>query len=106
MYRFLILFILLFTGCSCGGSSRGVLRVGVDPNWYPIDFGSQTVYVNGYTEDLLIEIARYSGIEFEKIPASWDNLMEGLSENKYDAVLSSMHPYVFNTAKYDFSSNF
>ncbi len=104
MARLLIFFILLLSGC--GSGSKGVLRIGVDPNWYPIDFGSQTPYVNGYTEDLLLEISRYSGIEFERITANWDSLMEGLKEKKYDAVLSSMHPYVFNTAKYDFSSHF
>lgn len=106
MVRFLILCMLLLTGCSCGSRSRSVLRVGVDPNWYPIDFGAQTSYVNGYTEDLLLEIARYSGLEFERVTANWDTLMEGLNQKKYDAVLSSMQPYVFNTAKYDFSGNF
>jgi polar amino acid transport system substrate-binding protein len=104
MARCWILCILLLV--SCGNGSRGVLRVGVDPNWYPIDFGPQTSYVNGYTEDLLLEIAHYSGMDFERIQASWDNLMDGLKERKYDAVLSSMPPYVFNTARYDFSSNF
>lgn len=104
--RLLIALVLILAGCACGNSARGVMRIGVDPNWYPIDFGSQTSYVNGFTEDLLIEMARYSGMEFEKVSANWDALLDGLHEKKYDAILTSMPPYEFNQAKYDFSHNF
>ncbi len=98
---------ILLQGCGCGTpGNAGGLKIGIDPNWYPIDFGPQASYVNGYTEDLLLEIARYSGIEFEKIPANWDSLLDGMKEKRYDAVLSSLPPYEFNTAKYDFSENF
>lgn len=103
MYRFLIL-LLLLTGC--GGGSGGSMRIGVDTTWYPLDFGTQVSYVNGYTEDLLLEMARYSGMQFELINANWDALREGLKEKKYDAILTSMPPYEYNTAKYDFSVNY
>jgi len=104
----LFLGLLILQACSCGngGLSRGTLRIGIDPNWYPVDFGTQTSYVNGFTEDLLLEIALYSGIEFERMPANWDNLLDGLREKKYDAVLTSLPPYEYNRAKYDFSGNF
>lgn len=103
----LLVLALFLHGCSCGNSApRGTLRIGVDTKWYPIDFGPQTSYVNGYTEDLLLEMARYSGVQFEVVSANWDTLMDGLRENKYDAVLSSMPPYEYNMAKYDFSSNY
>jgi polar amino acid transport system substrate-binding protein len=98
--------LLLLHGCSCGNGSNGAMRIGIDADWYPLNFGPQTSYVNGYTEDLLVEMSRYTGIEFEKIPANWDSLVDGLRERKYDAILTSMPPYVFNTAKYDFSSNY
>lgn len=104
-----ILFFLLIgmlQGCSCSSEGRGGgLRVGIDPNWYPIDFGPQESYVNGFTEDLLLEIARYSGIEFERIPANWDNLYEGMKQKKYEAVISSLPAYEYNQAQYDFSHN-
>jgi polar amino acid transport system substrate-binding protein len=82
------------------------LRIGIDPEWYPIDFGPQQAYVNGFTEDLLLEIAGYSGIEFERVDANWDTLLEGIWGKKYDAVITSLPPYIFNVAKYDFSHNF
>jgi len=101
-----VLSIFILNSCSCGNSARQGLRIGIDANWYPIDFGRQESYINGFTEDLLLEIARYSGIEFQRIPANWDNLFDGMKEKKFDAVLSSLPPYDFNAAKYDFSSNF
>ena len=84
---------------------RGALRVGIDPNWSDSNFGLQTSYVNGYTEDVLVEMARYSGMEFELIKASWDNLLEGLKQGRYDAVITTLPPYEYNVAKYDFSEN-
>lgn len=104
--RLILSFLLLLLAASCGNGPRGAMRIGVDANWYPLNFGPQTSYVNGFTEDMLIEMARYSGIEFERIPANWDTLVDGLREKKYDAILTSMQPYIFNKAKYDFSTNF
>ncbi|MBS0626077.1 MAG: transporter substrate-binding domain-containing protein [Verrucomicrobia bacterium] len=103
-----IFFLALFLSCcSCGNSSRhGDTRIGIDPDWYPIDFQALQSYVNGYTEDLLLEVSKYSGMQIEKITAGWDSLMDGLNEKKYDAILTSMPPYNFNQAKYDFSENF
>ena len=104
MLRLLIL-VLLACGCG-GGSMRGTMRIGVDTTWYPLNFGSETPLVNGYTEDFLLEMARYSGMQFELISANWDTLVSGLQEKKYDAILTSMPPYEYNVAKFDFSSNY
>lgn len=106
IFRLLVL-ALITCGCSCGSdSSRGGIRIGVDPLWYPVDFGPQTSYVNGYTEDMLLEMARYSGMRFELITASWDNLQQGMREGKYDAIITTLPAYEYNQAKYDFSKNF
>lgn len=99
------LLAILIAGCSCG-RPHGPLKIGIDPNWYPIDFGPQTSYVNGYAEDLLLEMAQYTGMEFERIAANWDNLLDGLKEKKYAAVFSSLPPYEYNKAIYDFSKDF
>jgi ABC-type amino acid transport substrate-binding protein len=63
-------------------------------------------YVNGYIDDLLLEIARYSGLKFEKVHANADTLLEGLRTGQYEAVLAALPPYTFNEAKYDFSDHF
>ncbi len=106
IYLFLCLLFTL-TACSSSGQGRlGTFRIGVDPTWSPLNFDAQQAYVNGYTEDLLLEIAGYNGIAFEKISGNYDTLLLGLKKGEYDAILTSMPPYEFNTARYDFSKNF
>lgn len=105
--RFILHFLLalVLAGCGCGtdfGSSH--LKIGVDPSWYPLDLGLQQSYLNGFTEDFLMEVAFGERIQFERVSANWDTLLDGLKEKKYDAILTSLPPYGFNEAKYDFSS--
>jgi ABC-type amino acid transport substrate-binding protein len=102
----LVLLLLAFLVSACGGGRHAVVRIGVDPTWSPLAFDELQPYVNGYTEDLLLEVARYTGMHFEKIPVNWDTLLTGMQEGKYDAVLCSLPPYNFNLAKYDFTENF
>ena len=104
MRWFLFFVLAFFSSCSCGNQSRP-LRIGIDASWYPLNFEELQPYVNGYTEDVLLEISHYAGLSFEKIPANWDTLFDGMREGKYDAILSSMPPYSFNAAKFDFSEN-
>lgn len=99
-------FSVLFYGCSCSNSPNSRFRLGIDPTWSPLDFGAQQPYVNGFTEELLIDMAAYNGIEFERVEANWDSLLDGMQNKKYDAVLSSLPPYNFHVAQYDFSENF
>lgn len=107
MRAFLLVLLAVFTSCSSKEQSRhGTYRIGIDASWSPLNFDKQQPYVNGYVEDLLLEISRYNGISFEKVSANFDTLREGLNKGQYDAILSSMPPLIFNTAKYDFSQNF
>ncbi len=106
MRRLLFLLLaLMLSGCSCS-QNRRVVRIGVDPTWSPLQFGELQPYVNGYTEDFLLEVSRYSGLNFEKMAANWDTLYSGLAEGRYEVVLTSLPLYSFNKAKYDFSENF
>ena len=106
LIRFCFLISLCFVFLSsCGGSSKN-LSIAIDPNWYPEDFRTQGNNVNGFVDELLLEISKYSGYEFQRIGSSWDNLFDGLRQHRYEAVLTSLPPYNFNTAKYDFSCNF
>lgn len=107
--RWLSLFIAIFlASCSCSsnGAKRGVVRIGVDPTWSPLSFDELQPYVNGFTEDFLLDFSKYSGMEVVKVAANWDNLLDGLREGQYDAVLCSLPPYNFNMAKYEFSKNY
>lgn len=104
-YRlFFFAFIAIFYSCS--NSSSSSFRIGIDPSWYAEDFGPQTAYVNGYTEDLLLEMSRYSGMQFELVRTNWDDLLDGLRQKKYDALITNLPRYDYHLAKYDFSENF
>ena len=107
--RYLFILLALFlasSSCSLDLIHRRAMRVGIDRLWYPIDFGEQNSYVNGFTENLLNEMSKYSGLEFELINANWDNLEQGLKQGRYDAILTSIPAYEYNKMKYKFSSNF
>lgn len=100
---FLVLCIVFFQGCS---KTSVKPKIGIDSSWEGMGFGRQASYVNGYVEELLLEIAHHEGIEFEKISANSGDLLTGLAEKKYDAVISDLPRYTFNLAKFDFSQNF
>ena len=106
---FCFIFLLIFT-FSCSISPKRY-RIGIDPTFYPTDFGLLNTNIYGYIKDVLLEIAKMEKIEFEKIEASWDNLLEGLDADErsithYDFCISLMQPYNFNLDKYCFSSIF
>ncbi len=109
IFRILALCLSLFLG-ACSSKESGKIdsrpKLGVDPSWGPLNFGPQTPYINGFTDELLRDIASSLDIEFNKIQANREDLLSGLEEGAYDAVLSSVPPYTFNLAKYDFSKNF
>lgn len=104
MKRFILFFCVALLLSGCGRSKE--LRIGVDPNWYPQDFRGKEYYINGFVEDLLLEISKDSGLEITRVGANWDSLLDGLKQHRFDAALSSLPPYNFNAAKYDFSKNF
>lgn len=108
-FRFLFVCFALFLLSSCGSQSAKdsrVIRIGIDPDWYPVNFGPQGSYVNGFVEELLLDISKSTGIPFERIEANWDSLYDGLKRKQYDAVFSSLPQYNFTLAEYDFSPNF
>jgi len=97
---------LILSSCGCERGAGRAIRIGIDSSWHPLDFGAQTSYVNGFTEEFLLDVALQTGLEFVKIEATRDNLFDGMKQGRYQAVLSSLPPYEFNQAVYDFSHNF
>lgn len=96
----LILLTLTLVGC---GSKGKTYSVGVDPSWFPLNLMGKEANVFAFSNELLFEISRLEGVNFSRINRSWDNLTQGLEEERYDAILSSIHPYVFELRKYSFS---
>lgn len=98
----LIVVLLVLFGCS-KSTSNGGRRVGVDASWYPLQFGTRDNSVTAFSTELLTEIGKVEKIPFVKVTVNWNDLMEGLQKDQYEAILSSMPPYIFNEKQFDFS---
>ena len=85
-------------------SHSGGFRIGIDPDWTALSPNAKmTPLLNGFVDEVLLEISRYSGLEFVRVRANADSLYQGLGQKSYDAVLSTTQGYSFNTARFDFS---
>jgi ABC-type amino acid transport substrate-binding protein len=100
IFVFFIFFILF----SCQDSSKPY-TIAVDKNFYSITLDGQRSNLNGFINDLLLEIAKIKKIEISLVDANFDNIYDNLYKGKYDAIFSSIDPYNFNLAKYDFSKD-
>jgi polar amino acid transport system substrate-binding protein len=98
-----LLILILITLLGCSKSSNGGRRVGIDPYWFPLDLGIRNNNVTAFSTELLTEIGKIEKIPFVRVSVNWNDLMEGLQKDKYEAILSSMQPYVFNKSLFDFS---
>ncbi len=99
-----ILIFFLVVLCCCGKSENGGRRVGLDSYWFPLDFGNRDNNVTAFSTELLTEVGKIEKVPFVKVTVNSSDLMEGLQKDKYEAILSSMTPYVFNQSSFDFSA--
>lgn len=97
-------FITLFF--SCTNQVKNEVSVGVDPSWSPVNIHGKEPSLSAFVTELLEKVSTNSGMHFVKVNASWDDLLEGLEKEKFQAALTSIEPYVYNVAKYSFSKNF
>lgn len=104
LFFFLSLFLLV-GGCGKKGPVKR-FYVGVDPSFFPLELKGQSVHLFAFTNELLQEIGKVKHVELVRVNASWDNLLEGLQLNKYQAALSCMPITRVNCAKYAFSEPF
>ena len=106
MRKWIVSVFILLAFTACDGRGRPVVRVGVDPGFFPMEVQGRESAVLGFCNELLAAISDAEKVNFERVNVAWDTLLEGLGDGKYDGVLSSMQPYVFNLKKYVFSHLF
>lgn len=95
--------LVLTTLTSCSKNSQTERRVGMDTSWYPLQFGSRDNNVTAFSTELLTQIGKIEKISFVKVSVNWNDLLQGLKKGRYEAILTSMMPYVFNEKIFDFS---
>jgi ABC-type amino acid transport substrate-binding protein len=100
---FLIFLVCLMSGCHSPRGRGTTYEIGIDPHWFPLQLAGQEKNVLAFSIELLTTIAKEENLQLSIQNMSWNNLLWGLMEHKYNAVLSSMHPYAFYQKKYAFS---
>ena len=99
-------FFALLVIAGCGSFDKKSYSIGVDPSFFPMELQGKEANVFAFCNELLQELAKLKGVQFERVNTSWDNLLMGLREKKYQAMISPMPPLLFNKEKYDFSKLF
>lgn len=102
MKKLLFLLATLFL-TSCSKEPPTPFSVGIDPYWTSLNLKGREQNLLGFTEDLFKEISNKQGINLILVTRNWDNLLDGLQKNQYEAMLSTLYPYIFNLSTYDFS---
>lgn len=112
--------IALMTVCSllliwggvraCSGptipSKSHLFLIARDPSWYPLNLLGKEKTVQAFTSDLILTIAKNRGVRIELKNVSSNYLFEGLNEEEYNAILSSLQPNALNNQYYNFSNPF
>lgn len=102
---FLFLSLSLLTP-GCGKKKAYDYRVAIDPTWYPLELPGLDSNIVAFATELLQEISHSRKMQIPIVTMSWDNLLSGLQEKKYEGIFSSMYPFVFYEKKYSFSDPF
>ena len=100
-YCLFFLFVALTSSCA---KKDKAYRIGIDPSFFPVRMMGREPNVFAFSNEILQEIACLNSISLERVNMSWDNLIRGLKEGRYEAMVSFLPPYNFNEAKYDFSA--
>lgn len=103
--RFVTLFVLACLLFSCGAKGK-TYTIGIDPSYYPAQLGGKEANVYAFSKELLRAISHEEGVFFEIVSMAWDNLIYGLKQKNYEAILGSMTPRSNLKKTYRFSEPF
>ncbi|WP_296559444.1 transporter substrate-binding domain-containing protein [uncultured Acetobacterium sp.] len=92
----LLLSALVLTGCASGGTKNaedaladGVLSIGVDDTYLPMEFRNDQNELVGFDIDFASALAEELGVEVEFQTVAWDGIFNGLNAKQYDVIISS-----------------
>ncbi|MEC9018927.1 MAG: transporter substrate-binding domain-containing protein, partial [Nitrospinota bacterium] len=90
----LIFFIILLCGCQPHSTSKLESKtqvvIAIDATFIPMAFMNQKNQLDGFEVDLIKEVAREAGLDYELINIEWGGLFGGLITKKFDLVISSV----------------
>jgi polar amino acid transport system substrate-binding protein len=95
-------------GASSDGSlekvkAAGVIRIGVDDAFPPMEYRDEKGNLIGFDVDLADEIGKRLGIDIVWVPTAWDGVILALQSGKFDMILSTLTITDERAEKIDFS---
>jgi polar amino acid transport system substrate-binding protein len=97
-----LLFLFSLGGCSTS-TPRQTYSIGIDASFFPLQLKEGRGDLLGFLSELLEEMGKRQGVRFVRVLMSWDNLLEGLKQERYQGAFSVAAPSVVNKTKYAFS---
>lgn len=92
-----LLSTFVLAGCASGGTTKkaedsladGVLSVGVDDTYLPMEFRNDQNELIGFDIDFANALSEQLGVKVEFETVAWDGIFNGLNAKQYDAIISS-----------------
>jgi len=87
---------ILFAGCGTSPAAKsltikeGVLMVGIDDNYPPMEFHDENNDLVGFDIDMTNALAEKLGLKVEYQPIAWEGIFEALKTDRYDVIISSV----------------
>lgn len=69
---------------------RGVLRLGVCPDYVPFVFYNESGAIDGIDVALIQEVARRMGLKFQAVDLAFDGLIDSLNVNQVDVIAGAL----------------
>ena len=85
--------------------TRGVLRVGIDPNWQPFSFYNASGW-DGFDADLARELAKRLNLRLTSDPVGYDSMYDALAQDRVDVVISAVVPDGNRAADFAWSNSY
>ncbi|MCH8157994.1 MAG: basic amino acid ABC transporter substrate-binding protein [Nitrospinae bacterium] len=83
-----LLALMLFL-CGCGEETKKLV-IATDTTLIPMSFIGDDRKIVGFEPDLIHEVAKIAGFDYEMVNVEWTGLFGGLITRKYDAVVASV----------------
>lgn len=83
--------------------AAGVLKIGVDDAFPPMEYRNEKGELIGFDVDLADAIGKRLGVAIEWVPTAWDGVILALESGKFDMILSTMTITAERAKKVDFS---
>ena len=86
----LIIFCVGCLGCGQGKPQSSRLVIAIDATFIPMSFLNDQGELDGFEVDLIKEVAKNAGFDYELVNVEWGGLFGGLITEKFDLVISSI----------------